>query len=338
MPVVDLIYSEAKGYMHISFFTSESGYNATVGYGQAGKGIISSLQSLGHFVTLTNPKADIHLNFVQPVYYEYIRSDIHTIGYTPWESTELPMYWLENFNKCDEVWATSPIVAQWYLDAGVKKPVRVYEHGLHDIWKSPRVREVKNKFRFLHIGEPAERKGGSLTVKAFIELFGDNPDVELTIKAHEANTIRHKDMFGNFIDIAQRYPNIKIVSREMEDEELLQLMSMHHCLVYPSWGEGFGFIPLQAMATAMPTICTESWAPYKEFITLKLDSTLGDSPWPMMHPGKMYEPNIENLKELMMDAINSYSKHSAIALKNTTKIYEKYNWIDLTKKAFEHLV
>jgi len=301
--VVDLIYSEAKDFMHISFFTSESGYNATVGYGQAGKGIISSLQSLGHFVTLTNPKADIHLNFVQPIHYKYIRSDIHTIGYTPWESTE----------------------------------VRVYEHGLHDIWKVPRVREVKNKFRFLHIGEPAERKGGSLTVKAFIELFGDNPDVELTIKAHEAHTIRHKDIFGNFIDISQRYPNIKIVNREMEDEELLQLMSMHHCLVYPSWGEGFGFIPLQAMATAMPVICTESWAPYKDFITLKLDSTLGDSPWPIMHPGKMFEPKIDHLKELMLEAINSYSKYSAIALKNTTKIYEKYNWIDLTKKSFSHL-
>lgn len=335
--MVDLIYSEAKDFMHISFFTSESGYNATVGYGQAGKGIISSLQSLGHFVTLTNPKADIHLNFVQPIHYKYIRSDIHTIGYTPWESTELPMYWLENFNQCDEVWATSPLVSEWYVDAGVKKPVRVYEHGLHDIWKVPRVREVKNKFRFLHIGEPAERKGGSLTVKAFIELFGDNPDVELTIKAHEAHTIRHKDIFGNFIDISQRYPNIKIVNREMEDEELLQLMSMHHCLVYPSWGEGFGFIPLQAMATAMPVICTESWAPYKDFITLKLDSTLGDSPWPIMHPGKMFEPKIDHLKELMLEAINSYSKYSAIALKNTTKIYEKYNWIDLTKKSFSHL-
>lgn len=335
--MVDLIYSEAKDFMHISFFTSESGYNATVGYGQAGKGIISSLQSLGHFVTLTNPKADIHLNFVQPIHYKYIRSDIHTIGYTPWESTELPMYWLENFNQCDEVWATSPLVSEWYVDAGVKKPVRVYEHGLHDIWKVPRVREVKNKFRFLHIGEPAERKGGSLTVKAFIELFGDNPDIELTIKAHEAHTIRHKDIFGNFIDISQRYPNIKIVNREMEDEELLQLMSMHHCLVYPSWGEGFGFIPLQAMATAMPVICTESWAPYKDFITLKLDSTLGDSPWPIMHPGKMFEPKIDHLKELMLEAINSYSKYSAIALKNTTKIYEKYNWIDLTKKSFSHL-
>lgn len=324
--------------MHISFFTSESGFNAAVGYGQAGKGVISSLQALGHFVTLTNNKADIHLNFIQPIHYRYPGSNIHTVGYTPWESDELPMYWLDNFNKCDEVWATSDIVAQWYKDAGVNKPIRVYEHGLHDVWKSPIVRKVNNKFRFLHIGEPAERKGGSLTVRAFIELFGNNPDYELTIKANQSHTIRHKDEFGNFTEIFKKYPNIKLITREMEDEEMLKLMSMHHCLVYPSWGEGFGFIPLQAMATAMPTICTESWAPYKEFITLKLESTLWDSPWPIMHPGKMFKPDIDHLKFLMMDVINSYTKYSAIALKNTTKIYKKYNWIDLTRSAFKHLV
>lgn len=320
--------------MHISFFSSESGFNATVGYGQAGIGVISSLQSLGHKVTLNNPDADIQLNFVQPVYYKFNRPNQYTIGYTPWESTVLPMYWLENFNKCDEVWTPSAIIAKWFKDAGVEKPIKIYKHGIHDVWKSPKVRRVENKFKFLHIGEPSPRKGGELTVQAFIELFGNDPQYELTVKCHDANSIRYSDIFGNHIDLRSQYPNIKFVVNEMSDEELLFLMRQHHCLVYPSYGEGFGFIPLQAMATAMPVICTEAWAPYKELITLKLKSTLGDSPWPLMHPGKMFHPDKDHLKELMLEVINSYEKYSAIALKNTTKIYDQYDWNKLTKKAF----
>ena len=62
-------YSEAKWILplHISFFSSESGFNSTVGYGQAGMGIVESLQKMGHLVTLNNPLADIQLNFVQPI-------------------------------------------------------------------------------------------------------------------------------------------------------------------------------------------------------------------------------------------------------------------------------
>ena len=323
--------------MHISFFSSESGFNATVGYGQAGMGVVSSLQNLGHLVTLNNPQADIQFNFIQPVSYRFNRDNQYTIGYTPWESTELPMYWLENMNRCDEVWSTSPLVSYWYKQAGVKPPIKTYQHGLHDVWKNTKDRKVDGKFKFLHIGEPAERKGGSMVVEAFIKLFGDNPDYQLTIKANEAHQVRQRDMFGNFTPVFDRHQNMKLITKQMTDDELVQLMHDHHVLVYPSWGEGFGFIPLQAMATGMPTICTEAWAPYSDFITLKLQSRLQDSPWPLMHPGKMVEPSMEHLEHLMLDSVNNYKDHTATALKNTKKIYEQYDWIKLTEKAFRHL-
>ena len=323
--------------MHISFYSSESGFNATVGYGQAGMGVVSSLQSLGHLVTLNNPQADLQLNFIQPIHYKFNRQDQYTIGYTPWESTELPMYWLETMNRCDEVWSTSPLISAWYKQAGVTPPIKTYQHGLHDVWKNTKVRRVDGKFKFLHIGEPAERKGGNMVIQAFINLFGDNPDYQLTIKANEMHQIRQRDMFGNFVPIFEKYPNIKLITKQMSDDELVQLMHDHHVMVYPSWGEGFGFIPLQAMATAMPTICTSAWAPYSDFITLKLESRVQDSPWPLMHPGKMFEPDMEHLQLLMLDSINSYRDHTLTALKNTTKIYEQYDWIKLTEKAFKHL-
>jgi glycosyltransferase involved in cell wall biosynthesis len=322
--------------LHISFFTSESGYNPAVGYGQASMGIITSLQKLGHLVTPNNAKADLQLNFISPIAYKYNRPTQYTIGYTPWESTLLPHFWKENMNRCDEVWATCAFNAWVYREQGVTRPIKIYKHGLHDVWKNSTKRTVGSKFRFLHIGEPSERKGGSLTVKTFIETFGNNPDVELTVKCHETSTIRVYDMFGERVDFS-KYPNIKFVSKEMSDEELVMLMHSHHCLIYPSYGEGFGFIPIQAMATGMPVICTEAWAPYKEFITLKLQSTLGDSPWPLMLPGKMFHPDVDHLKYLMTEVVYKYDQYVETALSNLDEMYKQYDWLTLTEKAFAHL-
>jgi len=323
--------------VHISYYSTESAFDITVGYGQAGKGIIESLQELGHLVNLNNPKAPIQLNFIQPIHYQFNNTDQYKIGYTPWESTDLPMYWLENFNKCDEVWTPSALIAAWYKKAGVKKPIKVYHHGIHDIWKDPKLREKKDDvFRFLHIGEPAPRKGGDIVVETFIELFGNNPKYQLTMKANQHVSSRFKDIFGKEYDLA-KFTNIKFITQQLNDQQILKIMHMHDCLVYPSWGEGFGFIPLQAMATGMPTICVDTWAPYDNFITLKLNSTLTNSPWPLMHPGLMFEPDRKHLKELMLEVIENYKQYSKESFKNSFDLYEEYDWVKLTKKAFSHL-
>ncbi len=53
----------------------------------------------------------------------------------------------------------------------------------------------------------------------------------------------------------------------------------HDVMIYPTYGEGFGFIPFQALATGMPVISTHEWADYKKYLgPLKLNSTLIDSP------------------------------------------------------------
>jgi glycosyltransferase involved in cell wall biosynthesis len=322
--------------VHISYSSTESAFDITVGYGQAAKGVIESLQNLGHLVTLNNPKADIQLNFIQPIHYQFNNTDQYKIGYTPWESTQLPVGWLENFNYCDEVWTTSPLIGAWYKRAGVKPPIKIYEHGIHEIWKDVKLREKELPFRFLHIGEPAPRKGGDIVVEAFIELFGSNPNFQLVIKANEFTTMKPKDMFGKKYDLS-KYPNIKIITNPLEDKQILQIMKMNHVMVYPSWGEGFGFIPLQAMATGMPTICTEAWAPYSDYLTLKLKSTMTDSPWPIMHPGQMFQPDRKHLKELMLEVYENYNFYSRIAFKNAYVLHEEYDWIKLTKQAFEHL-
>lgn len=324
--------------MLISFSTLRSNFNKSVGYGHAGQMIVECLNKLGHSVPYQTPKAPVQLNFSQPNHFKMHRGQ-YQIGYFPWESTELPEEWLETLDYCDEVWTTSDWCKEVFEKNGLKD-VKVFPHGIEDIWQ-PRRRNPGDKIRFLHIGEPAPRKAGQLVVDTFIETFGRNPKYSLTIKAYGNNTTRiyNKDEDKAIIGLPNElYDNIRIIEDKYDEQQMLSLYYNHDVLIYPSYGEGFGFIPLQALATGMPVICTDGWPHYKKFLgPLKLKSKLIDSPWPNPHIGKVFEPNREHLVELMIDVAENLKAYSGYYYAQSTKIHEEYNWLQLTDNAFDHI-
>lgn len=329
---------DQKEFMNISFSTPIVNIKGSNGYGYAGRNIVNSLNNLGHFVPFQDPKSPVQLNFSQPDLFKLHRNQ-YQIGYTPWESTVIPERWMKNIFLCDEFWTTSEWCANIFENHGVKN-IKVFEHGIDSIWTSKK-RLAKNGIKFLHIGEPAPRKGGQLAVDAFINLFGNKEGYSLTIKAYNQNTTR---VYNNYLDKNilglpnQLYNNIYINTDVLNDEELLKLYHDHDVLIYPSYGEGFGFIPLQALATGMPVICTEAWAPYKKFLgPLKLDSELVDSPWQFQHEGKVYEPEYKHLLEVMRDVAFNFKAYSNYYFAQSTKIHHDYNWDRLTKNAFDHI-
>lgn len=328
--------------MKISFFTPGENTTLTNGFGVAGYGMVTALQRLGHEVPYKDPAAPVEFSFCQPQYWEWASPTSYKIGYVPWESTRLPESWLAPMGRVDEIWATSEWAKLVYEKHGFEN-IRVYEHGVDASEWSRKRRRPENrpegtaKFRFLHIGEPAPRKAGQLVYDTFVDLFGDNPDVTLTIKSNGYNTVRGKN--NAHPHIAQK--NVKLLTQEMSTFELVDLVKRHDALVYPSWGEGFGLIPLQALATGMPVICTANWAPYRHLLLpeLTLPSRLTPSPWPDMHPGMMYEPDAGRLAEMMKLCANSseYQTLSARAFANSFKVESEYDWDRLTQEAFQHI-
>ena len=329
--------------MRVSFYTVKSNLKVDNGYGYAGQNIRSSLEKLGHTVGFHDENADIQLDFCQPNLYSHFKNQ-YKIGYTPWESSELPSNWMSGFDSVDEVWTTSQKCKEWYEDAGVKKPVRIYEHGIEDIWYAKQ-RKPQAKIRFLHVGEPAPRKGGQIALEAFRLAFANQDDVHLTIKANGHSTVRayastfHRGGPRSILGLPHDvYPNVSLIDDSLSVEELVGLYHSHHALVYPSWGEGFGLIPLQGLATGMPTICTGAWAPYERFLgNLSLDSIECPSRWPDIHPGNMYQPDVEHLVELYRYTYENYAALSKIHFDNAEDVHSEYNWDTLTENAFKHL-
>lgn len=326
--------------MKISFNTVVGNLNLNNGYGIAGYNMVLSLQKLGHTVPFADETAPVEISFCQPDYSEWSNPDAYHIQYTPWESTELPDGWKDAFNEnCDEVWTPSPLVASWYKEAGVTKPIYVYEHGIDHMWR-PKRRKRRDKIRFLHVGEPAPRKGGQMAMEAFRDAFGKRDDVHLTIKAWNRSNVRVMKK-GSILGVPhQRYDNVTTVFDDFEEDQMVNLFHRHDALVYPGWGEGFGLIPLQALASGMPTICTEAWAPYNRFLLpeLAISSRLVPSPWPKIHTGKMFEPSYQDVVDAYKQMDENYERLAGTAFRNSYKIHEEYDWVELTKNSFERII
>lgn len=304
------------------------------GYGYATVNMLNSLQRLGYEVKPNDPTADVEIWFDQPHHWKFSKGP-YRIGYHPWESTQLlppgkmtnHKNWAEAMNQCDEIWTPSPLIADWYARyMGITVPIYVYEHGVDPIWKPTR-RKVEDKFKFLHVGAQATRKGGIETMKALRKAFPNNKDIELNLKI-----ISQGWKIG-------RLPRINVYNGPMPLTDLINMFHDNHVYVYPSYGEGFGLTPLQAMATGMPTITVPAWAPYAQFLdkNLLISSKMIKSPWPQLHPGNVLQPSMDDLVDAMRYAYENYEAVEADATARVDEIMAYYDWDRLTKQTFDDL-
>lgn len=307
-----------------------------VGYSNAMHNIFNTLNNNGFDCQIREASAPVAIGMGYPIDYKFIPGQ-YRIGYTAWESTKLQNDWYDIMNNCHEIWATSSWTARVFKKELGRDDIHVYPHGITHDWKIHE-REVGDVFRFLHIGEPQIRKNGQLVVDAFTEVFGKDPKYQLVMKTGGFNTTRVYAPDGSILGGPDaHYPNIRIINESLSHNQMIDLYHLCHALVYPTAGEGFGFIPLQALATGMPVISTWQWAEYKEFITIKLNSSLGESIHNVLHPGLTYNVDKEVLKNAMIDMVENYNIHHKNSLNSSPKIHELYDWDVVSKPTVERL-
>ena len=307
------------------------------GYGEASYNIIKSFQQLGLEVEIESERADIEISFADPSNYIFHDPSSYKIGYSAWESTDMTSDFKRNMSKCDEIWGTSPWTTAVFQKMFPGKPTLTYKHGIHESWKPVLRKEPNKPFTFLHIGEPYSRKDGQMVVDSFIELFGDNPDYRLVLKCTKMNTTRVMHPRGFSCSPSVAYDNIVEITGMLSEEQMIGLYSQSDVFVYPSWGEGFGFQPLQALAMGMPTICVDGWADYAKYITWNVDSRWALSPWTDKHQGYMMKPDKKMLKEQMLKSVKDYTKVLPETFKNSFDIHREYDWLEVTKPAVARL-
>lgn len=309
-----------------------------LGYGSASASIYRTLKELGLNVEIENPNADIEICFSHPMEYNFLNKHSYKIIYSAWESTDLTPQWKHNMSQCDELWATSEWVKNVFEHLFPEKRVFVYKHGINPHWK-PKLRKQSGKtFTFLHVGEPYSRKDAQLVTNTFIDLYGNNPNYKLVLKAAAMNTVKVKDpQYGYLSSPSAAYDNIVCIDGILSEEQMVSLHEQCDVFVYPSWGEGWGLQPMQALAMGMPVISTDGWADYAKYITWRVDSRWSYSPWQAVHPGLMMQPIQSSLKEQMINCVENYDSILKETFQNAIEMHQVYDWVEITKPTVERL-
>lgn len=262
------------------------------GYGRMYHSLCEAIEKT---VTLT-PTAETVIYMMQPMMVKGWYEGQKRVLMTMWETDELPTPMSELLPNFDVVVVPSEHNREVF--APHHDNVVVVPLGIDtSLWyPRPKKKARKGPFRFMAGGSHWRRKGLDLVLEAFSQIEGD---VELHLKCRE-------DIIGGIPVITD--PRIKLHKEIMSEEDERNLYWEADCFIAASRGEGWGMMPLQAIAAGIPTILSDT-SGHQMFMHLAY-SVVGTTRVPCDEPilyniGNWDEPNLDELvaamKKVMTD-------------------------------------
>lgn len=314
----------------IAFYAVPPAHGPVDGYSYAGLKIVQTLNSMGIQTPWRDDAARVSISFCQPDWYSQAENQFR-IGYTPWESTEIPSWWVQHMNSMSLMWTTSSFCRDVFISNGVENDIIVVPHGIDEHDFPLRKRSYSEPFTFIHIGEPAVRKNGQMVVDAFLEVFGKDDSTRLIIKANGHAECRLREPFGP----VDRHPRIELIKDRYSVSELAMLYLRAHALIYPSRGEGFGLIPFQGICTGLPTAAVV-WGGITEFgeHCIPIDYRVVDSGHDY-HIGQWAEPDFDSVCRVMLDIREHYDTYARKAYESAIFLRQEMSWSRILTRALD---
>lgn len=307
------------------------GQERNEGYKNAEDAILDNLYDLNiHKVCLSQisyVEADILINNRLPS--DYQKSTGYNIGFSYWETTKLPKDWVDSMNEMDEIWTTSLWAKNVFEDSGVTVPVYNFRLGVDSQLFNPVLKTKPHwPFTFLCIGSPSTRKNSQMVVDAFVNLFEMDDRYRLIYKSTDAPDARLWNEKGEPMPISS-HPNIVVIDEDVTLTKLSRIYDLADCVVYPTSGEGWGMLPYQGIAKAIPTICTNETACVEYAnLSIPLNSELGITGMTGLYTdnGQWAEPDFDDLCDKMLYTVNNFSEVALRTYESVSKVYESMTW------------
>lgn len=274
----------------------------------------------------------------------------YKIQMAQWESTMAPKAWAEASKGYDEFWTANYFGAQALINAGVdQSKVHVYEHGVDSSVWTKHKRERGDVIRFLHIDSGNLRKRSDVVLEAFKNTFGNDKRYQLTLKysykdVYADQTYKRSRVNWSAANTIERHgtweSNVRKIYEIIPLSGMVSLYHHHDILVYPTEGEGFGLIPLQALATGMPVISTGVWCSYEKYLNNNIiESHMGRSTFIKHHfPGDSVIPSVESTGHLMKYVADNFEAQSDMFYNQVEDVVEEYSWSAQTAKTISGLI
>lgn len=262
------------------------------------------------------------------------------VGYSVWESTQLPAGWLETLDRyCDRIWTVSAWGKRVFAANGLDpNRIDVVPEGVDPALFNPSAPPTdglgqSSAFTFLAVGRWEKRKGIPDLVRAFDAEFGDRDDVRLVLAGLHANQ-PGLDLRAELRALRLRRPErLKIVGTLTHHRLLAGLYTACDAFVAPTRAEGWGLPVIEAMACGLPAIVT-GYSGVTEFIgdhALRIDHRMApiDDPYfdaPAGDHGLWAEPDWKHLRSLMRAVVEDRKTAHARGLAGSEWVRTRYSW------------
>ncbi len=201
---------------------------------------------------------DVLWNGAHDFNYTLIPDSALRIAHVAWDSDELLPEWVEIMNeRLDFVFFMNRTLEEAARRSGVQIGVGTLPLALdiEGLLSRPRKVPLAKPLRFLSVAAFHARKGVETLVDGFIQAFGDNPDVELTIHSNLAigpclDRVREKVKRSHAT-------NVVISDQALSEAQKNDLIEACDVFVNCSRGEGFSIGPREALALGKVLVITD---------------------------------------------------------------------------------
>lgn len=245
---------------------------------------------------------------------------------TMFESSVIPSDWTAPLNEMDAVIVPSRFCADSFRACGVTAPIHVVPLGVSEVYRYAPL--PKNEpLTFLAFLDRGERKGGMVAYKAFNKAFGEDMDYRLILKARTRKN--DKD-----VTVTVAEPNVKLIDRDMTEQELYELYLNAHVLINPHKGEGFGLIPREFAATGGISLTTNwsgtrddlPWWGWPIHCELERATWEGNKRFEGQDLGLWARPDPEFIVELLRDVAERRQWYFERARSHAVNVQRLYSW------------
>ncbi len=230
-----------------------------------------------------------------------------------WKPTSYVLFpYREYINTADRIIAVSKAAAK-FISHFTSKKVKIIRNGINVNEFSPKVKLFDGK-SVLFVGRFAHRKGIHILLEAFQKVKEEVENAHLTL----VGSGYFSSIVSLLVKTLNLSKNVSIVG-QVKKEKLIEIYQNSHVFVLPSlYGESFGIVLLEAMASKTPIIASDDGG-IKEIIKNRKTGFI-------VKKGDMEELS-EKIIKLLLD--QKLSKKISTAAFREVK---KYDWKKIVKK------
>jgi len=283
---------------------------------------------------------DINISFVSIPLQDHFRGT--NIQWVVFESTRVPPTIMSTMLAADQVWVPSAWGRQVLIENGADADrCHVVCEGVDSARYHPYYPRVESPIlTYLISGKYELRKSIIETVFAWMQEFGNDPEVELVVKSNYfMNQEAKYNELSGWIE-KSGIKNIRILWGGISTDEMVDLYQQSHVFVLPTKGEGWGLPLIEAAATGLPIVSTMH-SGHCEFlqhikssvIPVEFDMVpIACQEYQFFYPtddgnwGQWAQPRVDSIRQALRESRDNYDVLRARAVVNSHVIREVFGW------------